>query len=418
MAATRNATAGARRDTRRFSLCLAAIVALGLVIRTFHTLLIAPWPPPGFGDELYYSLLANVLADGHGFVDPGELLSDGVSTPTAERPPLYPLLLAGVAKLGGTGEDPQRLLGALTGTGTIAALGVLGRRVAGPRAGLIAAGIAAVYPTLIAADGALMTESLFGLLTALSLIAAYRLADAPGVGRALALGGIVGLAALTRGEALLLLPLLLVPLVRRPEGLRAAAVALLTFAVVLTPWTVRNWTTFDRPVLLATEGGLTIGGANCESTYYGDKLGRWDVFCIHQPRTGNQAERLNEVGRDGIRYAVDHLGRIPVVMAARSGLTWSLYDPFEAPEGRSRAVTLVGVIVYFGLVGPALYGFILLRRRRVPVWILATPLITVTLTTLLAYGALRFRQSAELSLVVLAAVALDRLSRRSSIPGA
>jgi hypothetical protein len=36
----------------------------------------------------------------------------------------------------------------------------------------------------------------------------------------------------------------------------------------------------------------------------------------------------------------------------------------------------------------------------------------VTLTTLLAYGAVRFRQSAELSLVVLAAVALDALRLR------
>ena len=42
---------------------------------------------------------------------------------------------------------------------------LLGRRLAGERAGLIAAGIAAIYPTLIAADGALMSETLYGLLT-------------------------------------------------------------------------------------------------------------------------------------------------------------------------------------------------------------------------------------------------------------
>jgi hypothetical protein len=55
------------------------------------------------------------------------------------------------------------------------------------------------------------------------------------------------------------------------------------------------------------------------------------------------------------------------------------------------------------------YGFLVLRRRGVPVWIVTTPLVTVTLTTLLAYGAVRFRHSAELSLVVLAAVAMDRI---------
>src|SRR3712207_9300748 len=100
-----------------------------------------------------------------------------------------------------------RLLGAATGGATVALVGVLGRQLAGARAGLLAAGLAAVYPTLIAADGALMSESLFGLLVALSLLAAHRLLDAPGVGRALVLGALAGLAALTRGEALLLLPL-------------------------------------------------------------------------------------------------------------------------------------------------------------------------------------------------------------------
>ena len=69
----------------------------------------------------------------------------------------------------------------------------------------------------------------------------------------------------------------------------------------------------------------------------------------------------------------------------------------------------IGAVVYFGLIGLAVYGFVLLRRRRVPVWILMTPFITVTVTALLAYGQIRFRHSAELSLVVLGAVALDRL---------
>jgi hypothetical protein len=50
-----------------------------------------------------------------------------------------------------------------------------------------------------------------------------------------------------------------------------------------------------------------------------------------------------------------------------------------------------------------------LRRRRVPVWILVAPVITVTATALLTYGSVRFRHSGELSIVVLAAVALDAL---------
>jgi 4-amino-4-deoxy-L-arabinose transferase-like glycosyltransferase len=404
---------------RSFGFWLAAIVALGVVIRVPYTLWVAPWPPALFNDEAYYSALGNLIALGEGFVRPGELLSAGIAVPTAERAPLYPLTLAALAELGATGSDPQRLLGAITGAGTIIAVGLLGLRLAGPRAGLLAAGLAAAYPTLIAADGALMTESLYGMLAALALLAAYRVVEAPSAGRAALLGGLVGLAALARGEGLFLLPLLLVPLLRRPGGPRAAAVACLSFALVLAPWFARNWSTFDRPVLIATEAGETLAGANCDASYYGPKIGKWEVDCVGveagpSPADFNEAAEFNEAGRRGIRYAGNHIGRVPAVLGVRLARTWGIWEPFQVPEGRSRTVTRIGAIAYFLLVPLAIYGFILLRRRGVPVWILSAPLVTVTLTSLVAYGSVRFRHSAELPLVVFAAVALEELGRRAA----
>jgi hypothetical protein len=382
-------------------------VAIGVALRLAYTLLIAPWPPGIFNDEAYYSTLARLVADGEGFVRPGEYVA-GLSVPTAERAPLFTILVAGLYELGLSGGD-GRLIGLLTGGGTIVALGLLGRRLAGPRAGLVAAVIASLYPTLIAADGAMMTESTYGFLAAFSLLAAYRLVDEPSVGRALVLGGLLGLAALARAEALLLLPLLLVPLLRRPGGLRRAAVVCLAFALVLTPWTIRSWSAFDRPVLIATEGGETLAGANCDVVYHGDRIGTWSFNCARFDGTGNEAAELNEAGRRGIEYALDHAERVPLVMAARFARTWGLWNPFAVPEGRRDWVQRIGEGLYYALVGLAIYGVALLRRRGVPVWIVLAPFVTVTLTSVLAYGQIRFRHSAELSLVVLAAVALDRL---------
>ncbi len=57
--------------------------------------------------------------------------------------------------------------------------------------------------------------------------------------------------------------------------MRASAVAALAFVVVLTPWTVRNWMVFDQPVLISTNSGSAVAGANCAETYYGDQLGGW-----------------------------------------------------------------------------------------------------------------------------------------------
>jgi 4-amino-4-deoxy-L-arabinose transferase-like glycosyltransferase len=389
-----------------------AIVALAVALRLAHTLAVAPWPPEVFNDESYYATLARLIARGEGFIRPGEFFADGLEIPTAERAPLFPLALAGLAELGVVG-DHARLLGVLTGAGVVVALGLLARRLAGDRAGLIAAGLAALHPTLIAADGALMTESLYGLLAAGALLAAYRVVDDPRTSRALVLGAVVGLAALVRAEALILLPLLLVPLVRRPKGVRAAVLVCVAFAAVLAPWTARNWSVFDRPVLVATEGGETLAGANCDITYFGDRIGGWTVFCAEFSGRGNEAATLNELGRRGVDYALDHAGRVPVVAAARLGRSWGAYAPFDVPEGREPWVMHAGVVLYLLLLPLAAYGLVLVRRRRAGAWIIATPLLTVTITTLLAYGAVRFRHSAELAIVVLAAIALDRMIARN-----
>jgi 4-amino-4-deoxy-L-arabinose transferase-like glycosyltransferase len=411
-------TAGAQRSG--FRLALLGIVAVGVVIRVVYTLVESPWPPPGLDDQFYFSAMPKLLADGHGFVAPFKLYFQHVTVATAEHPPLYSVVLAAPALVGLDSADAFRLAGSVFGAGTIALVGLLGRRLAGDRAGLIAAGIAAVYPTLIAADGALMSETLYGMLTAASLLAAYWLIDSPSAGRAVVLGALVALTALTRGEALLLLPLVLIPVIWRSgawrrDGLRVAAVALVAFLVVLTPWTARNWIVFNRPVAIATNSGTAVAGANCAVTYAsGDHLGGWYPPCIKEHPGKNEAEHHAEALKDGVRYAGDHLGRLPVVLAARLGRVWSVYKPFAIPEGRSVRVQKLGAIMFFVLVPFSAAGYVLLRRRGEVTWILLAPFIIVAVTALTTYGNLRFREPAEIALVVLAAISVDELVRRRS----
>jgi len=388
------------------------------VIRVVYTLVESPWPPPGLDDQFYFSAMPKLLADGHGFVAPFKLYFDHVTVATAEHPPLYSVVLAAPALVGLDSADAFRLAGSVFGAGTIALVGLLGRRLAGERAGLIAAGVAALYPTLIAADGALMSETLYGLLTAASLLAAYWLYDGPSLARGAVLGALVALTALTRGEALLLLPLLLVPLLWRREVAsgelwRTAGVALVAFLLVLTPWTARNWIVFNRPVAIATNSGTAVAGANCAVTYAsGDHLGGWYPPCIKEHPGKNEAEHHAEALKDGVRYADHHLGRLPVVLAARLGRVASVYKPFAIPEGRSVRVQKLGVIMFFVLVPFGAAGYFQLRRRGEVTWILLAPFIIVAVTALTTYGNLRFREPAEIALVVLAAISVDELARR------
>ena len=114
---------------------------------------------------------------------------------------------------------------------------------------------------------------------------------------------------------------------------------------------------------------------------------------------------------DGVRYARDHLGRLPLVLTVRLARVWNLDDPLQLPEGRSGARGEARGAHFFVLVPLAVAGALVLRRRRVAVWILLTPFIVVSFTALTTYGNQRFREPADLALVVLAAVAIDALLR-------
>ena len=107
----------------------------------------------------------------------------------------------------------HKLASCVIGAGTVLVIGLVGRRIGGPRVGLIAGGIAAAYPNLWLVDGLILSEDLFALTIGLTILAAYRFRDDPSVTSALLLGGGIGLATLVRGEAIMLVVFLTLPLV-------------------------------------------------------------------------------------------------------------------------------------------------------------------------------------------------------------
>jgi 4-amino-4-deoxy-L-arabinose transferase-like glycosyltransferase len=393
---------------------LAIVAVLALAVRTAATVYHRDYPV--IGDALTFHLEGGHLAHGEGFRRIFE------NVPTAEHPPLFMVLIALFDLVGADGFLSQKLLLGLVGTLTVVLVGFLGRRVAGDHAGLIAASIAAVYPLLWLADGSLMSESLYGVFVVAVLLAAYGYRDHRSWKRAAILGALIGLAALTRGEALLLVPLLAIALLAfgplpgraRLEHIGALALA---FALVLAPWTIRNLTTFKSPVLISTNSEGVWVGANCHQTYYGPIIGLWDFPCYGKTPSGDEAQQSAEYRRRGWAYMRDHAGRVPLVLAARLGRLFDVFRPaqirvYEASEGRPARSEHVGVWMFWVLAPFAAAGAVVLRRRREPLAILLVPIAMVILTALTTYGSTRFRFAAEPSVVVLAAVALDALARR------
>ena len=407
---------------RRLLLGIATLALLGLAVRVWYALAVAG-DAPLVGDGVEFHGLANVVADGRGFVTP-IVLPGQEAAATAHKPPLYPLALALVSALGGSGYAAHQIASAVMGTGTVLVLGLLGAQLAGRRAALLAAGLAAFYPAFVATDASLRSDSLYSLLIALALLAAYRAREQPSAARLAQLGVVIGLAALTRSEALLLLGLLAAPIVWRAGGRRWARLGIVVAAcgLVLAPWLIRCWIVFDQPVAISTNSGDLLAGANCDATYSGALIGSWAFECVLGARGENEAQVANELRDRGLRYAREHAERLPAVVAARSLRTWGLYRPAAeidlhvTGEGRDKTASWLGLIAMWILLPLAVLGCVVLRRRRQPLFILLAPLVLVLLVSISAYGILRFRAAADVAIIALAAVALDALLARRGSP--
>jgi 4-amino-4-deoxy-L-arabinose transferase-like glycosyltransferase len=427
-------------SARHFTTALVGAAALGLVVRIMN---VYWWRPttdrPGYlgyrlwGDAFYYHHQANALADGKFFINPITYVFDGVEIPSAGHPPLYSTYLALWSLLGVDGVTAHRVVSSLLGVAAIVVVGIVGKRIAGPAVGLIAATIMAVYPFMWINDGMLMSESMVVLCAALVLLTAYDFARAPDVRHAVLLGLACGAATLTRTEMALLFPLLVLPLAlfarSRSTGTRwkLAVVAGLVGAVTLTPWIAFNMARFEDPVLLSTGIGNTLAYGSCDETYYGRLIGYY-----HTCFTGPYPEDVDESQRDqaprdfAVDYIEDHLVRVPIVVAARVGRIWGVFKPGQTTafdwwiEGRGRVPSWISLFVYYAMVPFAIGGLVVLRRRRVTILPVVVPIVIATFAAATTFGITRYRAPAEVGIVLAAAVSLhaawSALRRRRRAP--
>ena len=412
---------------RRFAGTLAGIVVAALALRVGYALTLADHRnlAVSTGDRFYFVEGAKLLAGGHGFVHPFVWLSTHHGAASAAHPPLWTTLLGGLVKTGISGYEAARIAGAFVGAAGVGAIGLVGRRMAGARAGLLAAAFAAVYVPFAVGDTSGMSEALYLLLVAVAVLAVLAARERAGVVAAALAGVAVGFAVLTRTEGLLLVPAVVWPaLWGRGPGARWALplVATVATALVLAPWTVRNAVALDRFVLVSTNESTVLAGANCPATYHGRDTGSWLPACLARGIApvdlrhydeGDLARQWSAVGR---RYAREHAGRLAVVVPVRVLRTWRMWQPLregELSEGENARVAKLGALMFLVLLLPAgVVGAVLARLPRDRMLILVALAAMVTATSAVGWGAPRFLRPAELALLVLAGAGADALLRR------
>jgi 4-amino-4-deoxy-L-arabinose transferase-like glycosyltransferase len=395
---------------KHLHLYILGILLLAITLRVYGVL---SHPAAPIADAADYHRLATGLVQGRGYIS-----AEGAST--AWRPPGYPVFLAGVYKIVGINVTRVTIVQAILGGLTVLLLTVLGAMILGwPRA-LVAGAIAAVYPVFIWLPRLLLSEnlSLFLLLLTLAAITLYLRTSR--MIWLIVFGVFCALNTLVRGNNLFLplavaCGLLFIRWRSRSLNWNQLFAPLLLLAIAfllpLLPWTVRNYRVFHRPIPIATQDGLTLYASYWPpqqngKLIWGSLPGTEDPAIAAAAQTGDEVSAsryLNNLTLQRLRENPGFFFRLipSKVMSLLVPLDWEVFP--HAP-GTTRTLN----VGYLLIVLPALLGFIVMLRERVPhQWLLWLVFAIVLLQSMAFYGSPRFRLPAELIALLPAAAGVS-----------
>jgi 4-amino-4-deoxy-L-arabinose transferase-like glycosyltransferase len=373
-------------------------------------------------DALDYDRHGVSLATGHGFA-----LSYG--RPTAFRPPAYPLFVAAVYAVVGTGPERvewARLANAFVGTGIVALVGLIAVQLWGRREALAALALGAVYIPLILTGQAVMSEPLFVLCLLGAVAAILHSRSYPWVVLA---GVLTGLAILGRANAVILLAPLAVALWGR-RSLGPPAVLVVVAALTVAPWTIRNYETFHAFVPVSTQFGSALAGTyNSEAKADRRNPASWrslkrvdDYRAIfNRIRSTSEPVLEKQLREASLRFIREHPGYVLTVaywttrrMLDLAGLNWSIHTASTVSATRGWAIA--GVICFWIFALLALAGAFTRRARAAPLWLWAVPALMYLSVVFLVVETPRYRTAIDPFIVLLAALTLTRPLRGTGRP--
>jgi tetratricopeptide (TPR) repeat protein len=280
--------------TRRFAAAAAWIGAAALAVRLIHLaeLRATPLFSVPIGDGWEYDLWAQRIAAG-----------DWLGSEAFYQSPLYPYFLGSIYTVAGHSLMAVRAIQAVLGALACILLAFAGRSFFGARAGLVAAGMLALYPFAIFSDGLIQKSSLdlFLIAALLAQLAVFKESN-KSIGLA-GSGAALALLTLNRETTRLLYPVIVLWLLfyfrDRPRFARLSQVVVFTcaMAVVVVPVGFRNYAVSGEFLLSTWQLGpnFYIGNNPSARGYY-------------EPLVpgGGSAERERE---DATRLAQEALGR-------------------------------------------------------------------------------------------------------------
>src|SRR6185369_4133285 len=352
---------------------LLAILAVALLVRLVHWWAVRG--QPFFGqlamDSQEYDRWAQAIAGG-----------DWLGSQVFFQAPLYPYLLALVYTLLGRSLDAVYLLQIATAVAGVWALWRAGRALGNEPAGLVAAALAAVYGPFLFYDVQLLKESPAVTVTCFLL---WALAAR----RWLAAGLLLGVLALLRENALLLVPFLLPLAWQRDSSIEAGArgfakrggLLVIGLLLPLAPVALRNGLVGGDYLPTTSQGGVNfwIGNNPQADGAYRPIVPGKQIPALERQEPARLAEQ--ELGRRltaaevssfwlrrGLAWAAAHPGDFVRLQIRKLGMFWSWYEWPDAVDyywTKTLSPVLRLPLVEFGtlsLLAPV--GLWLLWRRK------------------------------------------------------
>ena len=367
-------------------------------------------------DALFYEATASNLATGHGYTQ----LFGGA---TAHWPPGFPFLVSLLYRVFGLHVKLGLALNVGLGTVTALLMYVLGRQLMGRRGGLVAGGFFAVLPAPIFFTGLFLAETtyifmLVGFVALAAFLPERRWTP-------IALGVAAGLTALTKGEGALL-PLIPLAMwwgeLARRDWLRRAAVLLVSMALTILPWTIRNAIEMDAFIPVATNASTTLwSGHNSEAN--GGTVYAPDSLLARIPKglspTQHEVAEARLLRREAVHWAIRNppkeLGLIPRKLIALGNSTSYVFPIwFNAGEVHELGSSSLVVFNVLGDAGDylvillALASLVLVGGRRLwrfhPIMRGVLAYLAGSLVTygFIYYGQFRYRLAMEPLMILMA----------------
>ncbi|MBU8934253.1 MAG: glycosyltransferase family 39 protein [candidate division Zixibacteria bacterium] len=178
------------------------------------------------------------------------------------RAPFYSFCLGLLYAVFGPSLWVARLLGIAIGVASVFLTYLLGRRIGNQKIGVIAAVIHAIYPMALYFESELLLDPLFTLLLQISLYRLLVWIDHRTLAGALGVGLMLGLAAITRPTALVLVVPMIVTVIVFHRNIPKWTAQLALFGVglglVILPVSARNLMLATDPVLISSQGGINF----------------------------------------------------------------------------------------------------------------------------------------------------------------